>query len=90
MSGSVKAAATLAVTAALGASTLAPVALASSHTPPRAVTATTCSRGTPGRINGTTKCLYRGEYCTHSADSQYRLYGYRCVRLYSNGRYRLT
>jgi hypothetical protein len=86
----VKVAATVAVAAALGASTSVPVALASGQTPPRAVAAATCSRGTPGRINGTVKCLQRGQYCTHSADSQYRYYGFRCVRIYSNGRYRLT
>jgi hypothetical protein len=90
MIGSAKVAATLAVAAALGASTPVPVALASGHMPLRAVAATTCSRGTPGRINGTVRCLYPGEYCSHSADSQYRHYGYRCIRIYSNGRYRLT
>jgi hypothetical protein len=89
MIGSVKVAATLAAAAALAASAPVPVALASGYTP-RVAAASTCSRGTPARINGTSKCLYRGEYCTHSADSQYRYYGYRCIRLYSNGRYRLT
>lgn len=42
-------------------------------------------------INGSVKCLARGEFCTHSADSQYRRYGFRCTRYYRNvHRYRLT
>jgi hypothetical protein len=42
-------------------------------------------------INGSVKCLRAGEFCTHSADRQYRHYGFRCVSYYSNvGRYRLT
>jgi hypothetical protein len=32
-----------------------------------------------------------GEFCTHAYDSQYRHYGYRCIRFYVNvHRYRLT
>lgn len=89
MIGSVKVAATLAVAAAIGASTAVPVASASSHAP-IAAAAKTCSRGTQGVINGSVRCLYRGEYCTRSADRQYRHYGLRCIRRYSNGRYRLT
>jgi hypothetical protein len=55
----------------------------------RAVTAS-CS-GVVGRINGQIKCLRAGEFCTHSADRQYRRYGFRCIRYYANvGRYRLT
>jgi hypothetical protein len=59
--------------------------------PPAAV-AKTCSAGlTHAVINGQQKCLRRGEFCAHSADRQYRRYGFRCIRFYPNvGRYRLT
>lgn len=54
--------------------------------------AKTCSAGyVRGVINGSVKCLRRGEFCTHSADRQYRRYGFRCIRYYRNvQRYRLT
>jgi hypothetical protein len=42
-------------------------------------------------IGGHEKCLRAGEFCTHAYDSQYRRYGYRCIRYYANvQRYRLT
>ena len=58
---------------------------------PNAV-AKTCSAGyTHAVIGGAEKCLRAGEFCAHAYDSQYRRYGYRCIRYYSNvHRYRLT
>ncbi len=52
----------------------------------------TCSSGfTHAVIGGREKCLRAGEFCTHAYDSQYRRYGYRCIRYYANvQRYRLT
>lgn len=57
-----------------------------------AVAAKACSSGyVHGVINGAEKCLRRGEFCTHSADSQYRRYGFRCTTYYPDvDRYRLT
>jgi hypothetical protein len=57
-----------------------------------AIAARSCHRGyVHAVINGSQKCLRAGEFCTHSADRQYRRYGFRCTRYYRNvGRYRLT
>jgi hypothetical protein len=41
-------------------------------------------------IGGAEKCLRRGEYCAHRYDSQYRRYGYRCIRRDYRGAYHLT
>jgi hypothetical protein len=82
----------LAAVAALAIS--APASAAPTHAvaPPRAVAAKSCSSGyTRAVINGSVKCLRAGEFRTHSADPQYRRYGFRCVSYYRNvGRYRLT
>ena len=61
-----------------------PVAQSSaSASNPIAVAAKSCPAGfTRGTINGATKCLHAGEFCSRSASSQYRRYGFRCV----NGR----
>ena len=92
MSIRTKVAAILAVATAIGGSAPIPAASANRHTPIQAVAAKTCSAGyTAGVINGAVKCLRRGEFCTHSADRQYRRYGFRCIVYYSNvNRYRLT
>lgn len=86
--------AVLAAVAALGASTPAEAFAAPVHSnvPIRAIAAKTCSASyTRATINGGIKCLRAGEFCTHSADRQYRHYGFRCIRYYANvGRYRLT
>lgn len=76
----------------VGASAPVPVASAAPRVPTHAVIARTCSSGyTRAVINGSVKCLRRGEFCTHSADRQYRRYGFRCTRYYPNvERYRLT
>jgi hypothetical protein len=85
-------AAVLAVVAALGASAPAPAAPIHGQVPIHTVAAKTCSAGyTRGTINGEVKYLRAGEFCTHSADRQYRRYGFRCIRYYANvHRYRLT
>jgi hypothetical protein len=88
-----KVVASLAAVVAVGASAPIPAASAAQRgVPTRAVIAKTCSSGyTRGVINGSVKCLRRGEFCTHSADSQYRRYGFRCTHYYRNvSRYRLT
>ena len=87
-----KFAAAIAVAASLAATAPAPAAAFHGNAASRAVVAKTCSHGyVRGVINGSVKCLRRGEFCTHSADRQYRHYGFRCTRYDpSVGRYRLT
>ncbi|MGZ6564462.1 MAG: hypothetical protein ACXVH3_32355 [Solirubrobacteraceae bacterium] len=87
-----KFAAALAVAAAFGASAPAPAAALHGRAPIRVVAAKSCSSGYKrGVINGVVKCLRRGEFCTHSADRQYRRYGFRCTHYDGRvGRYRLT
>ncbi|HSS81413.1 MAG TPA: hypothetical protein VLK24_09475 [Gaiellaceae bacterium] len=75
--------------AALAAGTASPAAPSPSTAP--AVGAKTCSAGFKHAvIGGQEKCLRAGEFCAHRYDSQYRRYGYRCIRRDSNGRYHLT
>jgi hypothetical protein len=77
--------ATLAAAVAAGASSPA-----APHAAP-VTAAKTCSAGFKHAvIGGQQKCLRAGEFCSHRYDSQYRRYGYRCIRRDSNGRYRLT
>jgi hypothetical protein len=58
---------------------------------PVAIAATTCGAGYKHAvINGAEKCLRRGEFCAHGADSQYRRYGYKCVSQDDRGNYHLT
>ena len=53
--------------------------------------AKTCSSGFKHAvINGSEKCLRRGEFCAHAADRQYRRYGYRCTKRDARGNYHLT
>lgn len=88
-----KAAIALGATAAIGfGGTAAASPVAHNHNSSVLAAAASCSAGyTSAYINGAHKCLRAGEFCTHSADSQYRRYGYRCIRYYSNvHRYRLT
>jgi hypothetical protein len=63
-----------------------------SASPPQAVAAKSCSAGYKHAvIGGQHKCLRAGQFCTHSYDTQYRRYGYRCTKYYRNvSRYRLT
>jgi hypothetical protein len=59
---------------------------------PPLLVAKSCSSGyTHAVIGGAEKCLRAGEFCAHRYDSQYRRYGYRCIRYDARvGRYRLT
>jgi hypothetical protein len=58
---------------------------------PATVLKSCSSSFTHGVIGGVEKCLRAGEFCAHRYDSQYRRYGYRCIRFYANvQRYRLT
>jgi hypothetical protein len=58
---------------------------------PAAATKSCSSSYTHAVIGGQEKCFRAGEFCAHRYDSQYRRYGYRCIRFYANvGRYRLT
>jgi hypothetical protein len=67
---------------------------APAHPAPTALAAAakTCHSGyTHAVIGGAEKCLHAGEFCTRAYDSQYRRYGYRCIKYYVNvHRYRLT
>jgi hypothetical protein len=80
----------LAATTALAGA--APAIAADHAAAPIAGISKTCSRGfTHAVIDGAQKCLRRGEFCAHSADRQYRRYGYRCTKYDSRvSRYRLT
>ena len=58
---------------------------------PAAIVTKTCSgRFVHGVINGSEKCLARGEFCARAADRQYRRYGFRCTQRDASGRYHLT
>jgi hypothetical protein len=59
-----------------------PVAPSGATTPshPSAVVAKSCPSGfTKARINGSTKCLHAGEFCSNAFNRQYKRYGFRCV-----------
>jgi hypothetical protein len=80
-----------AVALALGVAFAAPVGGEASTNGPVAEMAKTCGSGyVHARINGAEKCLRRGEYCAHSANRQYRRYGYSCTKRDANGAYHLT
>jgi hypothetical protein len=53
-----------------------------------ATSAKVCHRGTPARINGASKCLQPGEYCSLSAERQYERYGFECSTRYRPPRLR--
>jgi hypothetical protein len=58
---------------------------------PAAAVAKTCSGGfRHAVINGSEKCLRRGQFCARAADRQYRRYGYRCTKRDARGNYHLT
>jgi hypothetical protein len=81
-----------AVAAAAAFAVAAPIGQAPAAMPaPVAVQAKSCSAGyTHAVINGAHKCLRRGQFCSHSADRQYRHYGYRCIRRDARGNYHLS
>jgi hypothetical protein len=50
-----------------------------------------CSSGFKSAvIGGKQKCLRRGQFCAKASDSQYRRYGFRCVKRDARGNYHLT
>jgi hypothetical protein len=58
---------------------------------PATAVAKTCSAGFKHAvINGSEKCLRRGQFCARAADRQYRRYGFRCIRRDAGGRYHLS
>lgn len=65
--------------------TIAIPSTTSAHT---AVAAKVCHRGVPAHINGESKCLQAGEYCSLSAQRQYARYGYECSTRYKPPRLR--
>jgi hypothetical protein len=73
------------------AAVLASIAVAGSVVAPSA-SAKTCGSGyVHAVIDRQQKCLRAGEFCARRDDSQYRHYGFRCIRYYRNvHRYRLT
>jgi hypothetical protein len=75
--------------AALGIAAAAPVVAPAA--PPAVQPTKTCSGGfVHGVIQGSQKCLRRGEFCARAADRQYRRYGFRCVSHDARGNYHLT
>jgi hypothetical protein len=75
--------------AALGLAAAAPVVAPAAA--PAVQPSKTCSGSfVHGVIQGSEKCLRRGEYCAHAADRQYRRYGFRCVKRDARGSYHLT
>jgi hypothetical protein len=69
---------------------VAPVVNNSPVAPATAV-AKTCSAGFKHAVvNGSEKCLRRGQFCARAADRQYRRYGFRCIRHDAGGRYHLS
>lgn len=58
---------------------------------PVAVAAKACGSGyTHAVIDGSHKCLRRGQFCARSADRQYHRYGYHCHKRDSRGNYHLS
>jgi len=88
------------LTAALAAFTLAGAAGGASVPPvvtPDVALAKPCSAGYKHAvINGSHKCLRRGQYCARAYDRKaprqwpYIHYGYRCIKRDANGDYHLT
>jgi hypothetical protein len=78
--------------AALGllgsAPVVAPAALPVAH---QSIVSKTCSGSfTHAVINGSEKCLRRGQFCARAADRTYRQYGFRCTKRDASGRYHLS
>jgi hypothetical protein len=70
----------------------APATAASATAEPvLAVAAKACSSGwTHAVINGSHKCLRRGQFCARSAKRQYRRYGFRCNSRDARGNWHLS
>jgi hypothetical protein len=73
------------VSTALAAIVIAVPAGATAHL---AVEARVCHRGTPAQIDGKSKCLQAGEYCSLRDQRQYQRYGYECSTRYRPPRLR--
>jgi hypothetical protein len=53
--------------------------------------AKSCGGGyTHAVVNGSHKCLRRGQFCAHAADRQYHRYGFHCHSQDNRGNYHLT
>ena len=77
--------------AALSLAGAVPVAATTSNEENRAVAAKRCGSGyTHAVINGSHKCLRRGQFCSSRADSHYHRYGYHCHKRDRRGNYHLT
>jgi uncharacterized membrane protein len=74
--------------AAIAALAISAPALPVSATAHSATAAKVCERGTPARINGQSKCLQPGEYCSLSSQRQYERYGFECSTRYRPARLR--
>jgi hypothetical protein len=80
-----------ALVAALSLVGAVPVAATQPPDPVHVLAAKSCSAGyTHAVINGSHKCLRRGQFCSHSADRQYHRYGYHCHKRDRRGSYHLT
>jgi hypothetical protein len=66
-------------------------AAAPAHAPVEATAAKSCSSGwTHAVIDGSHKCLRRGQFCARGADRQYHRYGFHCHNRDSRGNYHLS
>jgi hypothetical protein len=80
------------LTAAVVAASAAFAALpAASPIAPSPAVAKSCSGGyTHAVVNGSHKCLRRGQFCARSADSVYHHYGFHCHKRDARGSYHLS
>lgn len=77
--------------AALGLIGAAPVVAPAAPPAHQSIVSKSCSGSfTHAVINGSEKCLRRGQFCARAADSTYRGYGFRCTKRDASGRYHLT
>jgi hypothetical protein len=73
------------------AATIAAFASVGGAATPITATAKSCSSGwTHAVINGSHKCLRRGQFCSRGADKQYHRFGYHCHKRDARGNYHLT
>jgi uncharacterized protein (DUF697 family) len=83
--------AALAIAAAAFAAAPAVAPVSGSPVAPASAVAKSCSASyTHALINGSEKCLRRGQFCARAADRQYRRYGFHCTKRDATGRYHLT
>lgn len=66
-------------------------AAAPAYAPIEATAAKSCSSGWKHAvINGSHKCLRRGQFCARGADRQYHRYGYHCHQRDYRGNHHLS